>query len=199
MVSVELCGGAFEIFDSEIRTAVIQDLARRCVRKIINGEIADKNDQIILDQLLVGYVGILDPVEIVRKLIVDKDPLKVFLLARANADVMRQVEISYELLMCFCVDPNAKEYLESLKFLYPYSEHHNELSMLIKFIRQLHDDTKSRAEKYDYVVKLLSPPQPAVRASSVQKYCLKCQCCNHYIKQDLNVCGSCLAYPKATQ
>jgi hypothetical protein len=160
-VSVELCGGAFEVFDSAIRTAVIQDLARGSVRKIINGEIADKNDQIILDQLLVDYMGIRDHVEIVRKLIVDKDPLKIFLIARANDDVMRELEISYELLMCFCVDQYAREYLESLKFLYPYSEHHNEVAMLIKFIKQLHDDNTSRMEKYNYVLKLLSPPQPS--------------------------------------
>jgi hypothetical protein len=148
--AVELYAGFFDVFDTKKRAVIIKDLARHCAKKILEGEMLDSNDGLIIDHLIADCLDLTDNDNIIRWLVENKDPLKIFLVARINRAIYQSILQTHDLLTCLCADPFHRQYLVLLKYLYPRdSKFSHEILLMLEPIDTLkvikHDRETVRA------------------------------------------------------
>lgn len=147
-IQVRLIEGAFEVLDPEMKKEIIRHLGEVYSRKLVNGDVINKNDELIRTHILTDYFEIYTVADVIARLIKDGDPLKIFLMAQVNGEIVREVANRYELLSCLCADVSHKEYLGLLACYYSYDVGIvRGISLLLTRIDLLRDDKLNMDEK----------------------------------------------------
>lgn len=145
-INVTCSGAVLEVYDSNARSVIIRDLGKGLIKKIQDNEIFDPNDEIAIRQITKDFENITDFSNLIRKLIADKNTLRLVLVMRMNRLLIREVLKSPVLLVRLCSDPLCKSYLQLLKFWHMGNVSiYASLTALLEYVRIVRSDISQQS------------------------------------------------------
>lgn len=145
---IELIEGFLEFDDPKKEAVLLDRLTQRCSANLLLDEskkpllskIPDQNDAFIIDDFVSDCLVDSNFDDIIKGLVESNSALRVFLVARNNENVLKEVLRNYTLLKCICSDQKHKQYLELLKFSHSRNSLiTKEVSLLINLIELVNE------------------------------------------------------------